>query len=222
MALPKQDLPKYKHFLKGIGKEVTYRGFTNREQKILLLAKESEDTNEMIGAMKQIVEKCVYDIDVESLPIFDFEDIFLRIRSKSVSENTSLYYRHKETNEKIVIDVDLRDVEVKGDVPNKIIHFSDNYGVEMKFPTISSYSLSDDEFLLSCIKSVFTEDEVTDFQSHSQEEKNEWIDDLDPKMIMKMNEFLSNIPVLRHDIEYELEDKKKITISLKGLYDFFY
>lgn len=221
MPLPKHDLPLYTHFLKGINKEVQFRPFTGKEQKILLLAKQSEDEREMLDAMKQVVDMCM-QTKVKRLPIFDFEDIFLRIRSKSVSESTQMHYRHKDTGEKFVVDVDLRDVEVKDGGVDKVIYFSDTYGVEMRYPTIDSYKLNEDDYILDCIQSVFKDDEVESFQDYSKDEQMEWIESLDLPMLNKIDHFLKNLPVLMYEREVELESKEKVKITLKGLQDFFY
>lgn len=219
--LPKQELPEYEHILTGINQKVKYRPFTNKEQKILLLAKDSEDSKQIITAMQQVVENCLITKPKKKLPIFDFEDIFLRIRSKSVSEEAEMHYRYKETGEEFSIKVNLDDVRVVYPDVSNIIKLSDDMAIVMRYPSVDSFKLSEDEFLFDCIESVCKGEEIYSFEEYSKEEKEEWVDSLDSSTVIKINEFLQNIPALEHTEEVELKDKRKIKIKLKGLNDFF-
>ena len=219
-GLPKPELPQYEHYLTGIKKKVKYRPFTNKEQKILLLAKESEKTEDIINAMKQVVDNCLIT-KIDRMPIFDFEDIYLRIRSKSVSEETELHYRYKETGEDFSIKIDLNEVKVKHTQNDNVIKISEDMAIVMQYPTIDSFKLSQDEFVLDCIQSVCYGEEVYTFNEYTKEQQHDWVDNLDSHTVLSINKFLENIPSLEHEEEVTLKDKRKIKVKLKGLNDFF-
>jgi len=223
-GLPKLDLPIYKHKLTGLKKTVSYRPFTVKEQKILLLAKESDDLNEIIDSMKQVVDLCTFGkLDVETLPIFDFEDLFLRIRTKSVSDECELMYKIKDTDETVTVKVNLNDVKVQTtkDHTNKVM-ITDTMGIQLKYPTINSFKAeSDDAFLKEAIEFIFDEDEVYTFSDYPEDEQLEWLDSLDSKTALKIKEFFDTIPVLKHQVIIESKEGKQIPITLRGLDDFF-
>lgn len=224
MGLPKVDLPKYKHYLVGVEKTVTFRPFTSKEQKILLLAKESEDKKEILEAMVQVVDMCLCgdDVDVYKLPAFDFEDLYLRIRSKSVSNECDIHYRYKETGELLSKTINLDEVKVQTNSDHKnIIMMTDTIGVKLKYPTILDYSLSDDDLVLECIVEVFDEEEVHQFDEYTKEEQLEWLESFDLESASNLSMFFATMPVLKHKTKLKTQDGKELPITLSGLEDFF-
>lgn len=224
-SLPKLDLPWYKHHLVGLDKDIKYRPFTVKEQKILLRAKESDDPSDMVAAMKQIIELCTQNVEPDSLPFFDLEDIFLRIRAKSVSEVSEIGYRVKESGEKLTVTVDLDEVKVTT-LPghDKKIMLTDTVGLMMKYPTIdllSQNSTDDSEMIINCIDYVFDEEEVYNFADISSQEAQEWVDNFDTKIMLKIMDFFNTMPRLRHEVEVKLSDGEIETVKFEGIQDLF-
>lgn len=223
MSLPKLDLPYYKHHLVGLNKTIHYRPFTNKEQKILLLAKESKDPKEVLQAMLQILDLCIKEsIDVEKLPSFDAEDIFLRIRSKSVSNESEIYYKVKDTGERISCKINLDDIKVQeNENHSKNIPLTDSIGIKMRYPSITDFARSDDDLVLSCIECVYDDSEVYNFSEYTSEEQEEWLDSFDLKSTTKIREFFETMPSLKHKVNLKTKTGEEFTITLSGLEDFF-
>lgn len=231
MALPKLDLPKHKHFLVGLNETITYRGFTAKEQKILLEAKERDDESSIRSAIKQIIELCVYDdIDVDNLAFFDIEDIFIRIRAKSVGDTVDLKYKVKESDpeEFVEFTVNLDEVKVKidNDHTKKIILSGDNekiIGVMMKYPSLSMIDSKLDIFdmIKLSIDYIFDEDEMYYIKDTSKQDLDDFVDSLDTRAIGKLKQFFESIPRLKHTQIVKLKNGNKVTLNLEGLKDFF-
>jgi len=230
MPLPKIDLPRYKHHLVGLNKDIYYRGFTTREQKILLHAKESEDQDQTFEAIKQVVELCTFgEINIEKLPFFDIEDLFIRIRSKSVSDVVNLTYRVKDkdgnpTKDKIDIEINLNDVQVttpEGHDPK--IQLTPEVGVMMKYPPFHVLNSSRDEYELikQSIDCVYNSEEVYYFKDAPKEEVDEWVDDLDVPALKQIKKFFDTMPRIRYEKEITLPDGEKEVLRFEGLSDFF-
>jgi len=240
MALPKIKHPKYTHHLVGLNKKVSYRPFTNAEQKILLLAKQEEkDTTRIIEAVMQILHNCILDdIDIENLTSFDMEDIFLRIRAKSVGEviKPRFSYKYKDENgvEKtdfINIEINIDDIKVvvEEKVDDKIILDKESQlGVKLRYPTLKIIremkDTNDDiELISKCIVCVFDGENVYNREDISDEEMIEFVDDIDMLNMKAINKFFSSIPRIEHKVDVTLPklDNKKETITFKGINDFF-
>jgi hypothetical protein len=223
MALPKIDIPRYGHHLYGIDKDIKYRPFTVKEQKILLQAKESKSTGEEVDAIKQIIDLCTDGkLDVAGLPFFDIEDLFIRIRSKSVSDVSEIWYKNKETDERVKIVVNLSDLRVEPkDGHEKKIMLTDTIGVMMKYPTLDMI-LSDnkqDDFIPKCIDYIFDENEV--YNDFTTEELEEWVDDFDTGAMYKINNFFRTMPRIRYETEVKFKDGQTEVLKLEGLSDLF-
>ena len=229
MPLPKLNQPYYTHHLKGLNKKVKYRAFTVKEQKILLAAKESDDPKEQIESMCQIVDICTEgQIDALNTPVFDIEDLFLRIRIKSVSDVSEITYKDKKTEEIIKVEIKLDDVQVQ--MPeghtNKIM-ISDQLGIMMKYPTLTmaldgDKTSIDADIIKKCIDYVFDADNVYHFADFTEQEVNEWIDSFDFGIMKQIDKFFKTIPKLRYETEIEVPStKEKKTLVFEGLNDFF-
>lgn len=227
MALPKIDLPRYKHELLGLGKKITYRPFTLKEQKILLLAKQSEDTDQIVESIKQIIELCTDStINVDELAFFDIEDLFLRIRSKSVGEISELMYRDKETDKQYKVNIRLDDVRVT--VPeghtNKIM-LTDEVGIVMKYPTLEMLkekdNFSDEALIKLCIDYIFDSNEMYYPKDFSDSELDAWIEELDSKALLGIQKFFDTMPRLRYEMELKLENGRTETLKFEGIESFF-
>lgn len=229
MPLPKLDHAYFTHHLKGLNKKVKYRGFTVKEQKILLQAKESKNPKEQIEAMCQIIDICTNgQVDAYNTPVFDVEDLFLRIRTKSVSDVSEITYKDKQTEELIKIEINLADVQVQ--VPeghtNKIM-ITDSLGIMMKYPTLGmaiegEKTSADPDIIKKCIDYAFDADNVYHFSDFSEQEVNDWIDAFQFPVMKSIDTFFKTMPKLRHEVEVVVPStKEKQTIVFEGLSDFF-
>ncbi|AND75079.1 hypothetical protein pf16_156 [Pseudomonas phage pf16] len=237
MALPKLKHTLYSHTLTGLGKEIKFRPFTNQEQKTLLLAKDSQESPDaqkvMLEAVQQIIHNCTLGkVDGSTLSTFDLEDLFLRIRAKSVGEVINVKYRYdfKDAEDRPVskfihASVNIDDVKVKLDPEHeKQFMLTDEVGVVMRYPTFSLIETMKDEsdLPMACIESVFTTDEVFSTASITREELVEFYNDIDTAGMLKIKKFFDTMPKLEHSIELDLGDGKKETVTFKGLQDFFH
>lgn len=229
MSLPKISQPYYTHNLKGSNKKIKFRPFTVKEQKILLNAKESGDVNEQIDSMCQIITMCTDGtVDPKNSPIFDIEDLFLRIRSKSVSDNVELSYKDKKSEDIIKVNINLDDVQVTipEDHSNKIL-IDDNLGLMMKYPTLDMALNSDGksfdiDIIKFCIDYVFDSENTYKFSDYSDLEVNGFLESLDFSTMQKIEKFFNTMPKLRHEVEVTIPSNgNKEKIVFEGIQDFF-
>ena len=224
MALPKIKHPTFKVTIPSNDKQITLRPFTVQEEKLLLMAQESEDQNTILDTVKQIVNNCVLDdIDVSKLATFDLEYLILKLRAKSVSEVIELKY--EIDGEEIPVEINLDEVEVKKNKNhrNKFM-ITDSVGVVMRYPSLSSISSDssvDDLFdkITSCIESVYDNDNVYD--EFSKEEINDFVMSLPSEALKILGDFFNNMPRLEHTITLKSKKGEVKEITLRGLSDFF-
>lgn len=231
MALPKITHTIYKHFLVGLGKEISYRPFTNQEQKTLLLAKQEGNKQATINAVKQIVQQCTMGaLDASKLSVFDMEDLFLRIRSKSVSEIAEVRYRHdfddeegRPTSKFIDVVVKLDDVKVTVDPEHKkIITLSDDISIVMTYPTFDMVNLEEEDIPMYCIESVVdSSGNVFLMSDYTEAERRDFFDQIDMKGLLEIKRFFDTSPKLKHTIQVPLSDGTKQEVVLEGLESFF-
>ena len=234
MALPKLTHPMIDVVVPSTNKKIKVRPMLVKEEKILLMAKTSEQVSDMLSALKQVVNNCVIDsdVDVEKLALFDIEYLFLKIRSVSVDNVTKVSYRDNEDTKVYDFEIDLDEVKVK--FPEKIeknIAINDTMGVIMKYPDASLYS--DKEFMESneenlidnlvsrCIDKVYEGDEMIDLKNYSADEIKEFIDSFDVNTYDKMRKFFNNLPTLYYKIEYKNSNGNERSIEMTSLSDFF-
>ena len=237
MALPKIDTPTYELTLPSQDVKVKFRPFLVKEEKILLMALESQNNDEIYQATKQIVETCTFNtIKVDELPTFDLEYIFLQIRAKSVGEVAKLKVKCPDDNETFAtVEVDLSKVEVHvdDDHTNKVvIDEAKNIGLVMKYPTIDSVDPAVSaktqqtdklfEIIINSIDTIFEGDKVMAAADYSKEELNKFVEQLDSTAFGKMQKFFASMPRLKHDVEVtNPKTQVKSTVTLQGLVDFF-
>lgn len=231
--LPKIDYPIYKIKVPSLKKEFQFRPFLVKEEKLLLMAKESASPRDILATIKQVVNNCSLDkkLDIDKLAIFDLEYIFLRLRAISVENNVKVAYRDKEDEQIYEFDVDLEKVEMV--YPDKVsnnIKITGKSGLIMRYPPASLYD--DEEFLnlekdqlfeliIRCIESVYLEDNIYVTSDYSKEELEEFLGDLDIKTFEEIQKFLLSAPKMEYVIEYKnsLDHDRKIVLS--SLSDFF-
>ena len=235
MTLPINEVPKYTCKLLSTKDVITYRPFLVKEEKIMLMAIESEKDEEIQHAITDTVQACVIspEIDVTKLPIYDFEYLYLQIRAKSIGEIMKLRLKCPDDEKQIVdYDLNLQEVKVTTNKDHKdTIEFSPGYGVVLKSPTILSYDSGKDKktetqiafkVLNECIKSIYKGEDVYDRNNLSDEEVEEYINNLTQDQYKKLMVFFDTMPRIRHRIEYENPvTHKKFALVFNGAADFF-
>jgi len=240
MALPKLNVPVYEAILPSTEKVIKYRPFLVKEEKILLTAMEAGDEAAMIPAVKQIINNCVEgNLDVDKLPTFDIEFLFLRLRAKSVGEKVTLGLRPwgcpKNNGElcenSTQVDIDLEEVKViKNDKHSNKIMLDDKIGIKLSYPDMSKLGKLDKidtpesgmEIVKDCIDMVFTEEETFDKSSFTDKEIDEFIDSLNTQQFTLIKDFFDTMPMLKHTVKYKCEtcgEDKETTVQ--GLNSFF-
>ena len=237
MALPKLNVPVYEAILPSTEKVIKYRPFLVKEEKLLLTAQESGD-DAVLPAVKQIIKNCVHgEVDVDNMPLFDIEYLFLRLRAKSVGEEVTLGLKPwgcpqnngELCNLSTEVAINLEDVKViKDEKHTSKIMLDDKIGIMMKYPNISQVGIkgSDCEMgmniIKSCIKMIFTEKETYESDSFEDKELDEFIDSLNTKQMEKIRDFFNSMPTLKHTVKYKCKtcnEEKETTVQ--GLIYFF-
>lgn len=237
MALPVLETNTFELTLPSSDVKVKYRPFLVKEEKILLQAMESQQQKQIVQALKDIVNVCTYgQLNVDELPTFDLEYVFLQIRSKSVGEIAKLKVLCPDTKKdyaEVELDLSTVDVQVDDEHNNKIMVDEDkNIGVLMKYPTLASvdptkdYSKQNTKALFNVIGEgiyqIFEGDKVHMAKDYTKEELDQFVESLDSKSFKKIQRFYETMPKLMHEIEVENpKTKVKSKITLSGLSDFF-
>ena len=238
MPLPKISTPTYELELPSTGKKIKYRPFLVREEKILILALESEDEKQIANAVKNTLKDCIQTrgIKVENLPTFDIEYLFLNIRGKSVGEAVELIVTCPDDGEttvpvKIYID-EINVVKEENHTPD--IDLDGNLTLRMKYPSLNefvsnNFSFDDAEdldksfeIIASCIDVIFNADEAWSTSDVTKKELLSWMDGLNSAQFKKIEEFFTTMPKLAHTIKVTNPNTKvESSIVLEGLQSFF-
>lgn len=241
--LPKLDTPIYNIELPLTKKKLRYRSFLVKEEKILLMAMESEEEENIMNAVKQVVNNCCLDeIDVDDLPLVDLEYFFMRLRARSVSEVSELQYKcnnrvkDSEGNEKVCgnlveINVNLLEIEPEFD-PNHTnkIELTDKMGMIMKYPNVKmiNESLGDTEFerimniILNCVDYIYDEDNVYHRKDISKEELTEFVESMNSAQFEKVQNFFSTIPKMKKTLHFHCgKCGYDENIVVEGMQNFF-
>lgn len=232
MGLPKIDMPLFELEVPSTKQKVKYRPFTVKEEKILLIAQESKDMDQMIVAIKQIINNCVVKIDVDELAMFDLEYILINVRAKSVDNELTFYINDPDTKEKTELVIDINDIKmVIPETHSNTISLSSDTSIVMRYPTINELNtlISNRneqqilfEIMLNCIdKLIVEEDQVYNFKDYSREEIEAFIDDLTSTTINKIKTFFETMPRLRHECPYKDSNGKQKTFVVEGMETFF-
>lgn len=232
--LPKIQQPIFEFTIPSNKKKVKIRPFLVKEEKLMLIAKQSGEKSDIINSIKQVVNNCLVTegINVDKLAIFDLEYLFLKLRAISISNKTQVSYRDNEDEQVYDFDIDLDKLEIDmSKAPDNKITLSKDIVLELSYPSVSLYvnpKLYDEEntgsfdmLISNCLYKVYEKDTVHDAQTATEEEKIEFIDNLPAKAADEIRNFLSNIPSLYHKIEYENSKGTKREIILSTLDDFF-
>jgi hypothetical protein len=237
MSLPQINTPEYTLKLPSTDEEVRYRPFLVKEEKILLIAQETGGDKETYNAIRKIIVSCCLDpIDMDKLPLFDVEYLFLNIRAKSVGEVAKLKIKcpdDEETEVEIELDLTSIVVQMEDDHTNKI-ELTDTIGVILAYPnlaTVEQQSIDVPkgkettalfEMIVDCIDQIWEGEEVHDCTDYSKKELSEFLEGLDHTQFEKIQHFFSTMPMLKKEIEVT-NPKTGVTskMVLSGLQSFF-
>jgi len=232
MALPKIDMPIFEMTLPSSGKKVKYRQFTVKEEKILLVAQESKDIKAAINAVKQVVNNCLVDSNIEEFAMFDLEYILLLLRSKSIDNNVKFAIKDPDTDEKVELELDLNNVKVTNfeNHTNKI-DVNEEYILFLKYPTIEQFTdfiedeknnpLTSYNVMISCLDKLASKEDVYKFSDYTPADIDAFMDSLSGEVLMKIKTFFDTMPKLRHEMKYKNKDGVEKTFVLEGMQSFF-
>ena len=236
MALPKIDVPIYELTVPSTDEKIKYRPFLVREEKILLIALESEESTDILNAVKDIVAECTFNkLKIGDMPMFDIEYIFLQIRSKAVGEVSTLRVLCLDDMKTYAkVEVDLNEIEVRvTDAHTNKIELSDEMGVIMKYPTVDSFveNKIDDispanmlDVIVTCIDKIYDKkgEEVFDAKDSTKKELVDFVEQMNTTQFADVQKFFDTMPSLTHEITVKNpKTKKESKVTLNGLNDFF-
>ena len=238
MPLPKISTPTYELELPSTGKPIKYRPFLVREEKLLVLAIESEDSKQITNAIKTVIKNCIETrgIKVETLPTFDIEYLFLNIRGKSVGEEVDLSIICPDDGETTVpVKILLDDIQiVKNSEHNKKIKLDDSLMMEMKYPSLDQFIKSNFDFnsddvmnqsfdlIASCIDKIYSEEEVWDTRDVTKKELEEFLDQMNSNQFKQIEKFFETMPKLSHTLKVtNPKTGVESEVVLEGLTSFF-
>ena len=234
MALPKIDYPTYNITIPGNKKPYPFRPMLVKEEKLLLMAKVSEDETDILQAIKQVVTNCSLDstLDVDKLSLYELEYLFIRIRGSSIGDIIKVSYRDLEDEKSYEFEVDLKKIEVKfPETDSSKIQITPTSGLIMKYPAASIYD--DKTFLqaegeetfyrlvVRCIDQIYDADNVYEGKDFEEDAVLEFLELMDIPSFEKVREFMLNLPTLYYKIEYKNSLGNDRSIELKTLSDFF-
>ena len=238
MPLPKIATPTYELVLPSTKKTIKYRPFLVKEEKLLVLALETEDTKQITQAITTVIKGCVLtrNIDIEELPTFDIEYLFLNIRGKSVGEEVEVNIICPDDGEtEVPVKINLDEIEVHFSEDHiKQIKIDDNLMMEMKYPSLEQFIKNNFDFsgesnmeqsfeiIGSCIDKIYNEEEVWATDDCTKEEITEFLEQMNSVQFKEVEKFFSTMPKLSHEIKVTNPNtKKKSTVVLEGLSSFF-
>lgn len=238
MPLPKIATPTYELELPSTGKPIQYRPFLVKEEKLLVLALESEDMKQITTAIKSVIKGCIQTkgIKVESLPTFDIEYLFLNIRGKSVGEEVEVSVIAPDDGEtEVKLTIGLDEIKVKkNDDHTRQIKLDDSLMMEMKYPSLEQFISSNFDFseknqmeqsfdlIASCIDKIYSEEEVWAADDFTKKEVKEFLEQMNSTQFKEIEKFFETMPKLSHTVKFKNPNtKKENEIVLEGLSSFF-
>ena len=234
MALPRPTRPEYSTTIPSNGKKIKYQPFTVREEKILVLAAESQDSDEITNAVTNCIKNCVSspaDININELALFDIEYLFLKCRAKSVGEKLTVRITDP-MDETFVKDheINIDKIQVIRDKSHTDLIDIDGIFVKMGYPDITFFTQGIDlnsiesniDMISRCIRSITQDEEVYARDDMEEGELSEWLEGLSNEQFKKISEFFVTMPKLSHTIKIRnTNTDKDFEITLEGLSDFF-
>ena len=238
MPLPTIATPTYELELPSTGKKVKYRPFLVKEEKLLVLALETESTKDISNAIKTVLKNCIQSrgVKVENLPTFDIEYLFLNIRGKSVGEEieVNLISPDDEVTE-VPVTIDIDDIKIqKSEDHNNKVKLDESLIMEMKYPSLDQFIKSNFDFkdettmdqsfdlIASCIDKIYNEEEVWSTADCTKKEVKEFLEQMNSMQFKEIEKFFETMPKLSHSVTFtNPKTKVESTVVLEGLSSFF-
>ena len=232
MSLPVINTPTYELVVPSTKEQLKYRPFLVKEEKILLIAMEEDDTKHMVGAVRTIVDNCTFKtLKISKMPMFDLEYVFLNIRAKSVGEVVSVKILCDDDKETYVdVDIPLEEIEVKFQKGHtNMIDLTDDIKIEMAYPTfemLDSFDVDTTQGVFNligkCVERVIDGETIHERADFNKKELTDFLDSLNTKQFADIQKFFETMPKLSHEIEFtNPKTKKKHKKILEGLNSFF-
>ena len=237
MALPIIETPRYELTLPSSDVQVQFRPFIVKEEKVLLIAMESKDNNEIINATKDILKACTFDkLDIDTLPMFDIEYLLLQIRGKSVGEVAKFKVicpDDKQTPTDVELDLSTINVQVDDDHSNKVvIDEKRELGLVLNYPSLGITKAGFDvnkenvdtmfKVVANCIDHIYEGEKTYPAKDSTQKELITFLEGLSQEAFLKIKKFFDTMPQLRHEVEVTNPKTGIVSkVTFKGLQDFF-
>ena len=240
MPLPKINTPTHELVLPSTGKKIKYRPFLVREEKILVMAMESEDMKQVTTAIVDILNNCILTrgVKVEKLSTFDIEYLFLNVRSKSVGETVEVNVTCPDDGEtQVQMEIDIDSIRVRKDKTHKsTVKLDDNLSMKLKYPSLNefienNFDASDTtksevtqslDMIISCIDMIYNEEESWSATDSTKKELSEFIEQLNTKQFKEIEKFFATMPKLSHTIKVKNPNTKvESEVVMEGLASFF-
>ena len=239
MPLPKINTPTYDLTLPSTGKKIKYRPFLVREEKILIMAMESEDMTEITNAIVQILSDCILtkDVKVESLATFDIEYLFLNVRAKSVGETVDVNITCPDDGEtEVEMSIDIDTIKIQKTRGHKnIIKLDDELSMKLRYPSLEQFVENNFEtaegtsevgqslsMITSCVDMIYNAEESWEASDYSKKELDEFIGQLNTKQFKQIEKFFTTMPKLSHKIAVKNPNTGvESEVVLEGLASFF-
>lgn len=228
--LPLMNTPTFKTVIPSVDQEILMRPFLVKEEKILLLAKQSKDKDQIFLSVMQVVQNCMVDqeFDVSKLPFFDVEYLFIQLRLNSIGDNVSIKLYDDEVDGEVDAEIDLNDLNVVANEVEESIKLDDDTVINFKYPTLKDLSKIDAEddvssffdLLKYCIDSVVQGDAAYTFNQYTDEEKDQFIESLNMEQMNLCKQFISNLPSVQIEAKWKIGKEQK-SKTIKGMNSFF-
>lgn len=235
MALPRIDSPKYELKVPSNGEVVEYRPYLVKEEKILMMAMETKDQQQMIRALRDVIAGCTEGkVQVDNLAMFDLEYVFLKIRSKSVGEVSKIGMKCTSCDHKNEVEINLDEVEVQGEVKKNIkVALTDKVGVVLRYPTVKGIQRqlgkqggNDREVTMaavaSAIESIYDDQAVYNTEDEKASDVVDFLDSLTSSQFKMISGYFEDMPRLKHEVKFTCAScKAENSMTLEGLTNFF-
>ena len=231
MAIPKLETPVHNLILPSSGEQIKFRPFLVKEQKLLILAEESKNQDELYDTLKTIIDNCTFNkLPIKSLPMFDIEYLFLKVRAKSVGSKINVNVTCADDNEtKVQTEVDLDDVEIQMDEQHtNIIQISDDIKLVMQYPILedvkklkNTSTLEMFNIINKCVKELHHGEKIYNGPDMSEKDLNDFFESMSPDQFNQVNEFFDSMPRLRHYVTVVNPNTKiESKVLMEGLDNF--
>ena len=223
--------PKYKTKLHGTGEVVFFRPFLVKEEKALLLALEEKDPSVIMKSICEIISSCYESVkNPIDLPVYEIENLFLQLRSKSVGEEIELSFEDDETGEIVEKKISINDIQLSSEPEDGILELTKELKVKFRYPILKDF-LDDNvdldttdgyyNLISKCLTSIETKDEFIDVSVRDISEVKDFLESMNKTQFLKVIKYFKDMPKLEYEIEYSNANGKQKKIKLEGIQDFF-